>query len=190
MNIITKDEFMLNKNYYLNLIDEGAVFIYPTDTIYGIGCNANDKQAVQKIRILKNRPNSPFSVIVPSVDWIHENCLLTSEIKDWLAKLPGPYTFVMDLKNDLTLAPNVNPESDSVGIRIPDHWFVHEMEGYENPIITTSANKSGMDFMVSLDTLNKEIGENVDFIIYEGENHGRPSKIVDFRFEDINVRER
>ena len=159
-------------------IGKGAVFIYPTDTIYGIGCNALDKKAVDKIRQLKERPTNPFSIIAPSKKWITENCIITKEAKEWLNKLPGPYTLILKLKNKNAIAKSVNQGEETIGIRIPNHWFSGVVQELGFPIVTTSANRSGRPFMTTLEDLDSTIKDGVDFIIDEGEKKGRPSKIV------------
>ena len=70
MQIVTKEEFLGSKAFYLKRISGGAVFIYPTDTIYGIGCDATNDAAVKRIREIKHRSENPFSVAVPSKNWI------------------------------------------------------------------------------------------------------------------------
>jgi len=77
-------------------IFNNEIFIYPTDTIYGIGCNALDELAVQKIRLIKGRDDKPFSVIAPSFDWIYENCDVDVDLKKYL---PWPYTIILKKKN-------------------------------------------------------------------------------------------
>lgn len=175
--IITKDEANVKKEEIKQRIKQGAVFIYPTDTIYGIGCNALDSKAVKKVRDLKGRPNTPFSVIAPSKKWIEENCIVHKRADKWVKKLPGPLTLIFKSK-DAAVAPGVAPGIDTVGVRIPKHWFTKIIEGLNLPIITTSANKIGKMFMTSLENLDSEIKNNVDFIIYEGEKRGKPSNIV------------
>jgi L-threonylcarbamoyladenylate synthase len=97
-----------------------------------------------------------------------------------LAKLPGPYTLIIKLKNKDVIAKNINPKNDgTLGIRVPDHWFHNLVEAINFPIITTSANRSGQPFMTSLENLDPEIEKGVDFIIYEGEKQARPSQIID-----------
>ncbi|MEK6863553.1 MAG: L-threonylcarbamoyladenylate synthase [Nanoarchaeota archaeon] len=178
METITKTELRLRYAEIAGRIRDGAVFIYPTDTIYGIGCYALDKNAVGKIRRLKERPANPFSIIAPSKEWITENCIITKEAKDLLNKLPGPYTLILKLKNKDAIAKNVNLDQETIGVRIPGHWFGDVVEELGFPIITTSANRSGQPFMTSLEDLDQTIKDGVDFIIYEGEKKGRPSKIV------------
>lgn len=179
MRIISKEEFEQEKDVLLHkIVHDGLVFIYPTDTIYGIGCNAEDTSAVERIRRIKQRGSSPFSVIAPSKDWISENCYIKPEAREWISKLPGPYTLILELKEG-SLSKNVAPDLDTIGIRIPDHWFSNLVSEMEVPIVTTSVNKSRKDFMTSLDDLDEEIKSKVDIIIYEGEIRGRPSKIVD-----------
>ena len=92
MRILNFEEINLEKQSIIDSIINGAVFIYPTDTIYGIGCNAQNPNSVKKIRLLKGRAASPFSVIAPSLNWVMENCIVTKEAGEWLEKFPGPYT--------------------------------------------------------------------------------------------------
>ncbi|MBU1704800.1 MAG: threonylcarbamoyl-AMP synthase [Nanoarchaeota archaeon] len=176
MQVLTKDEFELHKEELLMKIKEGAVFIHPTDTIYGIGCNAKSEKAVRKVRDIKERYERPFSVIAPSKDWIKKNC---HDGESWLSKLPGPYTLILKLKDKNCIVSEVNNGMDTLGVRIPDHWFTVVASEAKVPLITTSANITGNDFMTTLDNLDPKIAAKIDFIVYEGEKHGRPSKIVD-----------
>ena len=66
MKVYTKEEAEINFKDIAQAIEEGALFIYPTDTIYGIGCNALDEEAVNKLREVKQRMDDPFSIIAPS----------------------------------------------------------------------------------------------------------------------------
>ena len=72
------------------------VFIYPTDTIYGIGCDATNDKLVEKIREIKQRENKPFSIIAPSVQWILDNFNVNVRLID--KYLPGPYTLLLEKK--------------------------------------------------------------------------------------------
>src|SRR3989344_4660100 len=95
MRILTKEEFLKEKRYFFEEIENGALFIHPTDTIYGIGCNALLETSVKKARELKGRPTSPFSVIAPSTEWITQNCIISEKQKEYLELLPGPYTLIL-----------------------------------------------------------------------------------------------
>ncbi|HLD79498.1 MAG TPA: L-threonylcarbamoyladenylate synthase [Candidatus Nanoarchaeia archaeon] len=178
MQILTKSELQANLTRIAEQVRNGAVFIYPTDTIYGIGCNALDNKAVDKVRQLKERPTNPFSIIVPSKEWIVKNCIITKETKEWLSKFPGPYTLIFKLKNENAVAKSVNQGEETIGVRIPDHWFSKIVRDLGFPIVTTSANRAARPFMTSLEDLDPKIKEEVDFIIYEGGKKGRPSKII------------
>ena len=172
------------------MIQEGDIFIHPTDTIYGIGCLATDNKAVEKVRNIKNRLKKPLSIIVPSKEWIYENCETTNRDKEWIEKLPGPYTLILNLKKSGCIASNVNLNMESLGVRLPDHWITELVEELNTPIITTSANVIGEDFMTSVDNLDREIASKMNFIIYEGEKTGRPSKIIHLNSETPLVKER
>lgn len=191
MQVITKEEFDVNKKDYLERIMAGEIFIYPTDTIYGIGCDATNPEAVAKIREIKERPVAPFSIIAPGKGWIFANCDVNGEAEEWLDELPGPYTLVMPLKNkDAIAKKEVIPVNDAIGVRIPGHWISLVAEGLDIPLVTTSVNKSGRKFMASLDDLDPDIKGKVNFAIDAGTIEGRPSKIVHLELEEKVVRER
>src|SRR3989344_9285820 len=109
MRILNFEELNLEKQSIVDSIIGGAVFIHPTDTIYGIGCNAQNSNAVKKVRNLKGRAANPFSVIAPSLEWIKENCIVAKQAEEWIDKLPGPYTLILKLKSSNRVAKEVNP---------------------------------------------------------------------------------
>ncbi len=178
MEILTKTELTLRYDEILAKIKQGAIFIYPTDTIYGIGCIATNTTSVQKIRSIKQRPDTPFSIWVPSVNWVKTNCSLTTESTAAFTNLPGPYTIILHLKNNKSISPLIHPKTTSIGIRLPNHWFHKIVEKLNIPIVTTSANKHNEPFMTSLENLDPEIEKQIDFLIYEGPKEARPSKII------------
>ena len=178
MRILNFEELNLEKQSIVDLMINGAVFIHTTDTIYGIGCNAQSPSAVKKVRQLKARATNPFSVIAPSLDWIQENCIVTKEGEEWLEKLPGPYTLIFKLKNNC-VAKEVNAGLKTLGIRIPRHWIRKIVAEADVPVVTTSVNRSNEDYMTSLEDLDASIKGGIDFILYEGKKEGKPSKIID-----------
>ncbi len=169
---------MLQKEAVIRAIIKGSVFIYPTDTIYGIGCDATNPGAVLKIRYMKNRLTQPFSVIAPSKEWINEHCFVPAPMQMWLDKLPGPYTLVLPLKKNGAVASNVAPEQQSLGVRIPKHWNSDLARDFGAPLVTTSVNKTGEVHMVSLDNVDKIFLADVDFVIDEGTLSGKPSQLI------------
>lgn len=179
MRVLNFDDLKVEKPSIIESIEKGSVFIHPTDTIYGIGCNARISNAVKKIRLLKGRASNPFSVIAPSLDWITENCIITKEASEWLEKLPGAYTLIFRLKNNWCVAREVNPGLKTLGVRIPRHWISRLVADAEVPVVTTSVNRSNEDYMTSLEDLDASIKSGMDFVIYEGKKEGKPSKIVD-----------
>jgi len=189
MRILNPDEFKVEKGSIMESIIDGAVFIYPTDTIYGIGCNATNSDSVKKIRKLKGRLSNPFSVIAPSVDWIRENCAVTKDGEEWIKKLPGPYTLIFKLKNKKCVAKEVNAGLETLGVRIPKHWISKVVAEADIPVITTSVNKSGQDYMASIEDLDETMENGVDFVLYEGKKEGKPSKIIDLT-GDVKIIER
>ena len=198
MEVVSKSELMKQKKKYMKLLKE-KIFIYPTDSIYGIGCDATNPVLVEKIRKLKKSNIQPFSIIAPSKEWVYKNCEITDKQRPFVESLGKTlgiagekhrFTIILKLKNKNAVARNVNPGSDTIGVRIPNHWFSDFVHEFGKPIVTTSANPTGEDFMTSLDDLNPHIKKGVDFIIYVGEKKGHPSTIIHYDDKEIKLRHR
>ncbi|MCC7574203.1 Sua5/YciO/YrdC/YwlC family protein [Candidatus Woesearchaeota archaeon] len=198
MQVINKEELTNFKRKYLKKMKE-SVFIYPTDSIYGIGCDATKPELVDKIRKLKKSNIQPFSVIAPSKEWIQKNCEINKEQKKYFDALGKKldingkehcFTLILKLKNKNAVAHNVTQGINTLGVRIPSNWFSEIVKELEVPIISTSANSTGENFMTSLDDLNESVKKGVDFIIYEGEKKSVPSTIINLVTPEIQIKER
>ncbi len=160
-------------------IKRGEVFVYPTDTVYGIGCNIFNEGAVERIFKIKKRPkNKPLSVAFYSLEQLLDFVVVDQQEKEILTNnLPGPYTFVVLKKG----VPDFVSPLETVGVRIPDYGPIREIIRTANtPIITTSANTSGLNPPATVYDISQEVVEAVDFVIDAGKcGSGRPSMIVD-----------
>ncbi|MBU0979557.1 MAG: L-threonylcarbamoyladenylate synthase [Nanoarchaeota archaeon] len=190
MRTITKDELLINKFSFFKTIKDGTLFIYPTDTIYGIGCDATNEGAVEKLRALKEQKDRPFSVIAPDLAWIEDNCTIIDGSEDWLKKLPGPFTLIFQLKKPGCVAKAVNLGGKTLGVRLLDHWIQEFVKEYGRPIVTTSANKVGKIFMTSSEDLDPDLAQGISLLVYEGEKEGSASNIVDLSTTKHKVKER
>ncbi len=174
MHLITKEELFDRKQEFIEKIRKGAIFIYPTDTIYGIGCNALLDEPVKKIREWKNRTN-PFSIIAPDKKWIENNCHILTK-GAWLKKLPGPYTLVYPMKKQIV---SKYASEKTIGIRIPSHWISDLIKEAGVPIITTSVNVKGEIPLFSLENIQPKLKTFLDFAIDSGRLKAKASKVVD-----------
>lgn len=175
MIILNKQETLDRKEEIISAIKAGVIFIYPTDTIYGMGCDATNEVAVQKIREIKRRDQNPMSVVAPNKDWILENCLVLDKSK--LDLLPGPYTLIYTMNKNI-VAPNVS-FIRTLGVRIPKNWFSNLISEAGIPFVTTSVNISGEKNMEKVEDLKKEILDQVDYCIYDGPIYGKQSTRLD-----------
>ncbi len=178
MEILKKEEFLLRRKEMLEEMEKGKVFIYPTDTIYGIGCNALLGDSVRKIREIKKRDDKPLSIIAPSLEWIRKNCFIDSNTEKWLEKLPGAYTLILELRNWEMVTKEVNLGRDSLGVRIPNNWFASIIEELGRGFVTTSVNISGEKLISKIEEMSKEILSKVDYVIDGGVLDGEPSVII------------
>lgn len=172
---------------------EGKLFIYPTDTIYGIGCDATNIEAVGKIRKLKHRarltypegtPNTgrvykPFLVAVPSFDWIYEHCVVSEVQKQEIeSKLPGRYSFILKLRDQNDSVAQVGVEG-TIGIRMFDHPFQQIITEAGVPFVTTSVNIADETFAETIDEIAPTTKDSIDYIIDAGRLAGPPSQRID-----------
>ncbi len=159
---------------YTDQVKDGRIFIYPTDTIYGIGCDATNIEAVNKIKQIKSRDaDKPLSVIAPSVDWVKENLIVDVDLEKYL---PGAYTLILKKKDPEFLKHIASGES--LGVRIPDCPFTKQIQKAAVPFVTTSVNFAGEPFATKISEIPEEIKKQVDIIVDVGELSGRPSTLI------------
>ncbi|MEA3378595.1 MAG: L-threonylcarbamoyladenylate synthase [Nanoarchaeota archaeon] len=168
----------INPKYIIERIKEGDVFIYPTDTIYGLGCNALDSKAVNRIRDIKKRNDKPFSVIAPSKRWILDNFKIK---KAYVDKLPGPFTYVMKAKKKNLVCKEV--AKGTIGVRIPDHPITKLIQKSKMPFVTTSVNLAQKKPYLKIKKISNKIKKKVDIIIDNGDLDNSPSTVFDFTEE-------
>jgi len=162
-------------------LTKGELIIYPTDTIYGIGCDMANQKALNKLNSLKKRPSKkPFSFICDGLGEIAQFAKLSNSAHRVLRQvLPGPYTFILPVNNNVSRK-MVNSEH-AVGVRIPNHSVPLEIvKKFGRPITTTSVNTSSEEPVTSIEDLSPEFLNAVAVIIDQGELENVPSTIVDF----------
>ena len=172
-----KDEI----NKCVDILKRGGIILYPTDTIWGIGCDATNENAVSKIFALKKRSDSKSMIVlldneVKLQSYINEIPEVAWDLIEFAEK---PLTIIFDgAKN---LAKNVIAEDGSVGIRITKDEFCKALiEKFRKPVVATSANISGNPSPGSFAAIDQTIVDGVDYVVnlqQEGSNSS-PSTII------------
>ena len=160
--------------WVMKAMKKGKVFMYPTDTVYGLGCDATISDSVRRIRKIKTT-QVPFSVIAPSKEWILENCEVGNPRQ--LNKLPGPYTLIMKLRKKGAVSSEV--AGKTLGVRIPRHPLTEVIQGTGVPFVTTSANMSGEIPAWTTYGIPEHIARKVDVAIHDDILNNPPSTVID-----------
>ncbi|MCU0567420.1 MAG: L-threonylcarbamoyladenylate synthase [Oculatellaceae cyanobacterium Prado106] len=167
----------------------GAVMLYPTDTVYAIGCDLNAKSAVERVRQIKQLSNDkPLTFLCSSLSNISEYAQVSDPAYRLIKHLiPGPYTFLLPATK---LVPRLvmNPKRRTTGIRVPDHAICQALlKSLGNPIISTSATTAAHaeDTALSPAELFDELDKFVDLIIDDDSSVGyQVSTILDLTEEE------
>lgn len=167
----------------------GELVVYPTETVYGLGANAVDPDAVERVFEAKGRDRSkPVSMAVPSVPSALEYVRATDRERDFMARfLPGPVTVLCRRRE--AVPDELTAGKERVGIRIPDHTLALRLcERAGTPITSTSANVSGHGSVRRIDELEPAIREDVAVTLDGGETAGTESTVVDVSSGTIHRR--
>ena len=160
-------------------VDRGELVVYPTETVYGLGADALDAAAVERVFDLKGRDRSnPLSLGVASVDDALRYTRPTERAVAFArAFLPGPVTVVVERGDRVPDA--LTAGRDRVGIRVPDHDLARALMAETGPLTATSANVSGTGSVTGPGGLGERVREGVAAVIDGGETPGTESTVVD-----------
>ncbi len=168
----------------VRVLREGGIILYPTDTVWGLGCDATNAEAVDRIYRLKRSENKKSMLVL---------CASANMVVRYVNRAPGIAFEVMEMATSpLTLilpgatgvAANLIPDEGTLGIRVPDHEFCRRMlRGLQRPVVSTSANISGEATPAGLQEVSREIIDGVDFVVnprFEGKPTRKASSIISF----------
>ncbi len=176
----------------VDLLANNGVIIYPTDTVYALGCNINSRKAIERIARIKGiTPGKErFSLIFDSLSQITEYArdIHTPIFKIIKKATPGPYTFILHSSSKLPKL--LNTAKKTVGVRIPDHNIPRMIvEQLGNPIITTSIRDEDeiVEYSTDPELIYEKFGHQVDLVIDGGYGKNIPSTIIDFTSDEPEI---
>lgn len=166
----------------LEVLKTGGIILYPTDTVWGLGCDATNAEAVAKVYALKKRADSKSLIILLDTD---------NKLQSYVNEVPDvAYDLIEYSENPLTIiysgakniAPNLINEDGSIGIRIPRHDFCQQLiQRFRKPIVSTSANVSGENTPGNFSEISGNIIDGVDYVVdleQESREKKQPSTIM------------
>ncbi|MFB6198319.1 MAG: L-threonylcarbamoyladenylate synthase [Halobacteriaceae archaeon] len=169
-------------------IANGGIVVYPTETVYGLGGDALDPTAIERVFDAKNRDrNNPISLGLADSKRISDFVSLSPVEKAFIDEfLPGPVTVVCERRNNV---PDIlTAGRDKVGIRVPNHQLARELLASSGPLTATSANKSGNESVCRVEALDPQIRAQADVVLDGGETPGTESTVVDVQERIIHRR--
>ncbi len=169
-----------------DILKKGGIIVYPTDTVYGLGCMITNKQGIDKINQIKTS-KKPKSIMFSDIKEISQYAKVSNEaFRLMRLLLPGAYTFILPATR---LVPRLlQRDRKAVGVRIPDHWFCKSIvEVAGEPIITTSIPLS--DELIHVDPLEieEQFGHMVDIIVDSGILPDVPSTILSLETDNLEI---
>lgn len=176
----------------VEILKNQGVIIYPTDTVYGMGCDITNPKAVEKVARLKGIKieKANFSFICSDLSHLsdYSKPITNSVFKLMKKNLPGPFTFILDANNNVPKY--FKGKKKTVGIRVPDNNIIHDIV-YElgNPILSTSIYDEDeiLEYTTDPELIHEKYGDLVDLVIDGGYGELVPSTVVDCTGEQIEI---
>lgn len=168
----------------VEVLKRGGLILYPTDTVWGIGCDATNAEAVARIYALKQSENKHAMLVLchsaeQVVRYVNRALGIAFEVMEMAS---SPLTLI--LPSAAGVAANLIPEEGTLGVRVPDHEFCQALlRRLGRPVVSTSANISGEKTPKTLPEIAREIVEGVDYVVnprFQGRPTGKPSSIIAF----------
>lgn len=183
----------INENELDNCIEvlrNGGIVIFPTETVYGIGTNAYCEKSVEKIYEIKERPEEkPLSILVSNVNEISKYAIINNSMEEQIIKnfMPGPITIILEKRPEVFNY--ITSGKNTIGIRIPDNRIILKiLEALKLPIVAPSANISGHPSGIELNEILPDFENKVDICIDGGKSElSESSTIVQVVDNEIKV---
>jgi tRNA threonylcarbamoyl adenosine modification protein (Sua5/YciO/YrdC/YwlC family) len=176
----------------IEILKRGGIIIYPTDTIYGIGCDLMNRKAIERLcHVMDIKPHKlDLSFICNDLSHISEYVkrIDTPVFKILKKALPGPYTFILESSSKVPRILNVNKKT--VGIRIPDHAIPRSIvDQLGNPLITSSIKDDDIikEYTTDPEEIYEDFKHSVDLVIDGGPGNNIPSTVIDCTGDQIVV---
>ena len=166
----------------LQVLQQGGLILYPTDTVWGIGCDATNEKAVEKIYTIKKRPDEKAMIVLVAEerDILQYTASPDLSVFDYLQQSEKPTTVIYD--GAIGFAENLIGKDGSIAIRICHEIFCkHLLKRFRKPIVSTSANISGQSTARVFADISNEIKEQVDYIVQyrqEDKTIAEPSSVI------------
>ena len=183
---ITPQQRFINKA--VEVLRNGGVIIYPTDTVYGIGCDIFNREALQRIYDIKHEAGTKlFSFLCPDLKDISKYAKVSDYAYKMMRKLlPGPYTFVLPAAKEVPKT--LWTKRKTVGIRVPNNNIALTLaKELGNPIVSTSATKRMGEALFDPEEIRLIFNPHVDLMLSMGPLEGKPSSIIDLSEEEPEV---
>jgi len=172
------------------ILRDGGIVVYPTDTLYGIGCDALNVRAVEKICDLKgiNPQKSNLSIICNDLSIISEYARVSTQVFKLMKRnLPGPFTFILPTTSSL---PKIYKKKKTVGIRVPDNNIIREIVAQlGNPVLNTSAIdvSEEPEYCTDPELIHEKWESFADLVIDGGTGGIEPSTVVDCSADELVI---
>lgn len=176
-------------HHAVEVLKDGGVIVYPTDTVYGIGCSIFQKQAIERIYRIKDQHRSkPFSFICSDLSHISEYAKVSNPAFRLMKRLiPGPYTFILPASRLKQLPKSVISKRKTVGIRVPDNAIsLALIKELGHPILSASA-MNGSGLVNDPNLLRESFERSVDLILDGGMSSLELSTILDLTADEPTV---
>lgn len=174
----------------VRVLQDGGLVIYPTDTVYAIGCDALNVRAVEKICRMKgiNPQKSDLSIICYDLSNISEYAKVNNAVFKLMKKnLPGPFTFILPTSNEL---PKIYKNRREVGIRVPDNPIIRTLvKELGNPILTMSVHDEDdvIEYSTDPELIHEKYENQVDIVIDGGYGGMEPSTVVNCTTDEFDI---
>lgn len=177
---------MNNFEQTLHALQSGEVIAYPTEGVFGVGCDPDNPEAIEKLLQLKQRPVEKGLILIAAsyaqlLPYIDESQLTEEQLQQIKATWPGPVTWVVPASNKVSQW--VSGQFDSIAVRVTDHPLVQQLcNAYGKPLTSTSANLTGQPSCMTTEEVEQQLGDKLVAIL-RGVTGGRnkPSEIRDAR---------